>query len=127
MATRKTYTREFKQDAVRLVTEQGYKKTEAARNLGQRILLDGGDSETEQIEFGFRIVLARPPSSKELNLLENAFKEYKRVFEYDLTGAERLIAVGESESLAALDPRELAAAATLANTLLNLDEAVTKE
>lgn len=34
MATRKTYTREFKQDAVRLVTEQGYKQTEAARNLG---------------------------------------------------------------------------------------------
>jgi transposase len=34
MATRKTYTKEFKQDAVRLVTEQGYKQTEAARNLG---------------------------------------------------------------------------------------------
>ena len=34
MATRKKYTREFKQDAVRLVTEQGYKHTEAARNLG---------------------------------------------------------------------------------------------
>ena len=34
MATRKTYTREFKQDAGRLVTEQGYKQTEAARNLG---------------------------------------------------------------------------------------------
>ena len=34
MATRKTYTKEFKQDAVRLVIEQGYKQTEAARNLG---------------------------------------------------------------------------------------------
>ena len=34
MTTRKKYTREFKQDAVRLVTEQGYNKTEAARNLG---------------------------------------------------------------------------------------------
>lgn len=34
MATRKKYTREFKQDAVRLVSEQGYKQTEAARNLG---------------------------------------------------------------------------------------------
>ena len=34
MATRKKYTKEFKQDAVRLVTEQGYKQTEAARNLG---------------------------------------------------------------------------------------------
>jgi transposase len=34
MATRKKYTREFKQDAVRLVIEQGYNYSEAARNLG---------------------------------------------------------------------------------------------
>jgi len=34
MATRKKYTREFKQDAVRLVTEQGYNPSEASRNLG---------------------------------------------------------------------------------------------
>ena len=34
MATRKKYTREFKQDAVRLVVEQGYNHSEAARNLG---------------------------------------------------------------------------------------------
>jgi transposase len=34
MTRRKRYTREFKQDAVRLVTEQGYNQSEAARNLG---------------------------------------------------------------------------------------------
>jgi len=34
MKTRKKYTKEFKLDAVRLVTEQGYKCAEAARNLG---------------------------------------------------------------------------------------------
>ena len=31
---KKNYTPEFKMEAVRLVTEQGYKTTEAARNLG---------------------------------------------------------------------------------------------
>jgi transposase len=31
---RRQYTEEFKQDAVRLVTEHGYGVTEAARNLG---------------------------------------------------------------------------------------------
>jgi transposase len=31
---KKKYTPEFKMDAVRLITEQGYKTTEAARNLG---------------------------------------------------------------------------------------------
>lgn len=34
MILRKKYTREFKEDTVRLVTEQGYKVAEAARNLG---------------------------------------------------------------------------------------------
>lgn len=34
MAKRKHYTKDYKLDAVSLVTEQGYKRTEAARNLG---------------------------------------------------------------------------------------------
>jgi transposase len=33
MTTRKTYTKEFKLDAVSLVLEQGYSKAEAARSL----------------------------------------------------------------------------------------------
>ncbi len=33
MRARKRYTKEFKQDAVKLVVDQGYKVTEAARNL----------------------------------------------------------------------------------------------
>jgi transposase len=31
---RKKYSQEFKQDAVKLVTEQGYRVSEASRNLG---------------------------------------------------------------------------------------------
>ena len=31
---RRKYSQEFKQDAVKLVTEQGYRTSEAARNLG---------------------------------------------------------------------------------------------
>jgi transposase len=34
MKERKTCTKAFKLDAVKLVTEQGYKRSEAARNLG---------------------------------------------------------------------------------------------
>lgn len=34
MTKRKRYTKEFKLDAVRLVTEQGYRRAEAGRNLG---------------------------------------------------------------------------------------------
>ncbi|MCG2748029.1 MAG: transposase, partial [Desulfobulbaceae bacterium] len=31
---RQKYTQEFKEEAVKLITEQGYQITEAARNLG---------------------------------------------------------------------------------------------
>jgi len=34
MANRQKHTRQFKQNAVWLVTKQGYKQTEAASNLG---------------------------------------------------------------------------------------------
>ena len=34
---RKQYTQEFKEEAVKLITEQGYQATEAARNLGINI------------------------------------------------------------------------------------------
>ena len=34
MTKRKTYSKEFKLDAIALVTDQGYSRAEAARNLG---------------------------------------------------------------------------------------------
>jgi transposase len=38
---RKTYNREFKQEAVRLITEKGYSIAEASRNLGLNTAQDG--------------------------------------------------------------------------------------
>ncbi len=38
---RKKYTQEFKEEAVKLITEQGYQITEAGRNLGVNVNLLG--------------------------------------------------------------------------------------
>jgi len=38
---RKKYTQEFKEEAVKLITEQGYQITEAARNLGVNVNMLG--------------------------------------------------------------------------------------
>lgn len=100
---------------------------EAARNLGQRILLQGGESPADQIEFAFRSVAARYPTDKELALLTVAYGQYRKAFAGDEEAARQLIAVGESEPDPSLAPIALAAATTLANTLLNLDEVLTKE
>jgi len=38
---RKKYSQEFKEEAVKLITEQGYQITEAARNLGVNVNMLG--------------------------------------------------------------------------------------
>lgn len=111
--------------ALTLLNEKVF--VEAARNFGQRILLEGGQSAGDQVRFAFRSALAREPKAREKALLGQAYQEYRDLYENDLVNAERLVAVGESEVQEDLDPRELAAATALANVLLNLDETVTKE
>ena len=57
---RNRYTREFKEEAVKLITEQGYKITEAARNLGvdSNVLgrwkreLEGGGKDASGLQGG---------------------------------------------------------------------------
>lgn len=57
---RKKYTREFKEEAVKLITEQGYQITEAARNLGinENMLgrwkreIEGGPEEVSGVSGG---------------------------------------------------------------------------
>src|SRR5712692_1522600 len=53
--TRRTYTPEFKAEAVKLVTEQGYSVAEAARSLGLRenLLRNGRQALQEQSEHAF--------------------------------------------------------------------------
>lgn len=54
-AKRKRYTQEFKDSAVKLVTEQGYKISEAARNLDVNVSLLRrwkAETETEQQNNG---------------------------------------------------------------------------
>jgi hypothetical protein len=48
-------------------------------------------------------------------------------FRADRSGAESLLTVGETKVSSALAPVELAAYATVASTLLNLDETITRE
>lgn len=111
--------------ALAMLNEKAF--VEAARNFGQRILVEGGDSEEAQVEFAFRSVVGRYPSVKERSVLHNAYREYQDEFRDRPEEAEKLIRVGESEPDDRLDPVQLAAATTFANVLLNLDEVITKE
>jgi len=71
MNKRKKYSKEFKQDAVRLVTEQGYSIAEAARNLGiNDNMLGRWKRESNEQEDAFRGNGRLTPDQLELRRLQ---------------------------------------------------------
>jgi hypothetical protein len=99
---------------------------EAARVLAQRILLHGGSDPNQQIEYAFRLCLARSPTKLERQRLVNLYEQQLKSFERDATSAEELVNQGSAERPANLDVRKLAAWMMVGNVLLNLDETLTK-
>lgn len=98
---------------------------EAARKLGERML---SENEIEdRVRFGFRSVLARDPGEDELEILTNAYRRYVDEFSLDPRNATALQKVGESKASKGVDPVELAAAAAVANVIINLEEASVRE
>jgi hypothetical protein len=100
---------------------------EAARCLAERMVREGGDSIARRIDLGFERVLSRRPQDSELAILTAAYQRTLTEFEKDPDAAAELIKVGKSVADVTISPIELAAMTSVATTLLNLDEAVTKE
>jgi hypothetical protein len=99
---------------------------EAARALASRMMTEGGAAPADRITLGFRIVLARSPEAEELAILVDQLGKHRARFVRDAEGARRAVHVGASAPDPALPEIELAAYALVANTLLNLDETVTR-
>jgi hypothetical protein len=99
---------------------------EAARQLGFHMLHDGGATDADRLRRGFRIVTAREPSGREAEVLAQALSLQRQHFTADLEAAKKVISVGESAAPAEAPAAELAAYTMLANLMLNLDEALTK-
>jgi hypothetical protein len=108
-----------------LVTMNDPAFVEAARHLGARMLEHDRNSEA-RLEYGFRLVTARPPVSGEKAVLKEALKKYQTRYRSDGEAARKLIAVGESPVNENLNPADLAAYTMVANMLLNLDETLNK-
>ncbi len=100
---------------------------EAARKLAERMLHEGGGTPDAQLTFAFRLVTGRAPTATELNSLHSSLDKYIAKFRQSPASAEELVAHGESPRDKSLDVIELAARATVASVLLNLDEAVSKD
>jgi mono/diheme cytochrome c family protein len=99
---------------------------EASRALAQRGLKESGPAASDRIRYEFQLATAREPSSKELSILEALYKREMNHYDTDRAAAKKLVAIGESPSDAKIDPAELAAWTTVASTILNLDETISK-
>jgi hypothetical protein len=98
---------------------------EAARALAERLLAQPGNDD-QRLALAFRSVTARVPDRTERTLLAEALATHRTHFAADPTAAAKILTNGESKALAAQPAPEIAAWTLVANLILNLDEAVTR-
>jgi mono/diheme cytochrome c family protein len=99
---------------------------EAARAMGIRVLQSGKD-DTSRIVHAFELVLARPPSAGELTVLLGAADRLRREYAADAKLANEYLTVGQYRVPQGTDAIEAAVYGNLCLTILNLDEALSKE
>lgn len=111
--------------ALALLNDTTY--VEAARVFGERMLQEGGASDTARLRFGFRLATSRYPTDTEMAMLLAALNRAIDYYASDPAAAEALLSVGESPRHDGLPQPQAAGYATVATLLLNLDESVTLE
>jgi len=98
---------------------------EAAQGLSRRMHAHEGSIEAKII-YGFRLCVAREPTSKELKRLTELFHATKSQFDTNPAQAEKLATDPIGPIPEGSDPVELAAWTLTSNVLLNLDEVLMK-
>jgi hypothetical protein len=94
---------------------------EAARHLAERVI-----REKDPVRSMALHVLGRQIDREETKILNNSLAEFTKRFESDHNAAEKLLSQGDKPNQETSSPVKLAALTMLANQLLNLDEAITK-
>ncbi|MSR31299.1 MAG: DUF1553 domain-containing protein [Gemmataceae bacterium] len=109
-----------------LVTLNDPQFVEAARFLGERAMRDGGKDFSTRLDFVSTCLVARKFTLKEKDLIQNEFQELLAYYQKCQEDAGKLISFGDSKADAKLDRAELAAWTLTINSLMNLDEVLTR-
>jgi len=100
---------------------------EAARKLAERALAEGAGDADAAISSMFFRATARRPDPQEMAILGDIYQQQLAIYTARPEAAGQLLAVGESSRDMSLDTAMHAALAMVANTILNLDETITRE
>ncbi len=99
---------------------------EAARVFAQKIAAEGGANFSARIGWAFARALARPPTALETRLLDELFRKQRERYRNDEPAARELTSVGSARATDKIPPAELAAWTSVARTILNLHETITR-
>jgi hypothetical protein len=98
---------------------------EAARALAARVLREAaGSSATERVTYAFRLAVGRTPAREEIDRIVASHLAQLEGFRKEPGAAARAI---KGHAVSGVDAAEQAAWTLVANALLNLDDALTKQ
>ncbi|WP_339733871.1 DUF1553 domain-containing protein [uncultured Gimesia sp.] len=109
-----------------LVTLNDPQFIEAARNLAQAAVLNGGDRFDERLQFVAQRLLARKLRPEEQTIAQSSFNDLAAYYTTHTEDAKQLISVGDLKAGEQVEPATLAAWTMLVNELMNLDETLNK-
>jgi hypothetical protein len=102
---------------------------EAARVLAENLLKErkGDNSIDDRLKKAFRIITGRQPDQKEKEILGRFYSAELKRFQNKPKDAIEYLSTGEIEWNKSLKPAEIAALATVANSIMNTDEGYTRK
>jgi hypothetical protein len=111
--------------ALNLMNDIAY--VEAARQLAERMIVEGGENAEMRARRGYELVLGRLPNAEESTALLNALAKFETYYRRNKRDAELFVSHGTSQRKDKIKPAELAAWTGIASLILNTDETITKE
>lgn len=109
-----------------LILLNGIQYVEAARVLGERLHQEAQGDAARMISLAFVRCLSRSPDARETEILSRLYREQLDYFTQHPTEADELLKIGASPRQMEIPAPQAAAAMSLAQALLNHDEAVVK-
>jgi hypothetical protein len=110
--------------ALTLLNEPGF--LEAARKLAERAWTQGGKTDDTRLGFAFLLATGREADPGELSTLRDLLNRMRREYSGAPSRSSELLSIGFTPAASTIPAEELAAFASVANVILNLDEVITK-
>ncbi len=112
------------QQALTLLNDPSY--VEAARVFATHIMKEGGDTDESRLTWAFRRAVSRAPKTEELAILQKLLAKHREEFRANPAHADQLDRTGEAPLPDGLNKPDLAAWTSIARTILNLHETITR-